>query len=805
MAILVTIDKKPLYGSVYWDGNRFVYTPNPGFSGNDFYVYTLTDGTSSITKTNYVSTDNLAPSASDIQLTIDANVTTSIDVKDYISDVDGLIEKLRVNRLSKTSFGNATFNGTIITYKPLGFSGYDIFNYTITDGQYESIGEITLNVINGRTYEPPPEVLAALSNTQTIANDFASLSSSWNAATTLVATKSSKWINIDKDKYEDISTIVQNNSADWNASANNLENYDAAYNVVTSSSANWDGYITILDNLTSSYESNSAYWYDAYNTVQSLSGGWQNNVTEIYNLTNSYSSNSGFWNASYLLVNSQSSYWDKSLLTNIVSSNSANWTSGYTTITANSATWTYAGIQLINTYNAFSALSTGWEDTSNIVKANSSTWNQSSLITIFSNNSAKWNTIGNLVTAQSSNWDSAYTASTSISTLLSANSADWTNAYNTVCSESANWGGVRVLDFLDPLTANWNNTYTTLTTYSAKWNTISAVDVVYNILTGNSAFWQSSYNVVSSGSANWNDSYTNVNSNSSIWLSGATNVNALFNNLTAIGNVVIYGNISAAGSITQQTSENTTASSFSIINTGFADAFSVKKTIANGALADFNVNNQSVLYVNTNNRIGINTKNPGQALTVVGDISASGSVYATIPAEYTVFSNNSSTYDRAFTYLQTTSGSIITLLDSKPTYDSAYTYLTGASAGINAFYPIQQNLYNNIFNAVTAQSAQNYSAYATVCSTSANIGTDTLFRSKSANYENAYNFITANSAGWIPNNPVFNSLRTTVLTSGPVTLTNAVLSTFTNPITASEQFLSIIVNNQTRLIQLWNA
>jgi hypothetical protein len=805
MAIKVTIEKNPLYGSVYWNGLKFIYTPNSGFTGNDYYIYTLTDGASSITNTNYVSTENSAPSASNIDATINANIPNTIDVKDYISDSDNLIDKLRITKLSKPSYGIATFNGTIISYEPLGFSGYDILDYTISDGQYEVSAKITLNITGGRTYEAPPQISENLNNIEVIANTFDTVSGEWDASTTLVSSKSAKWINIDKDKYDDVSTKVENNSANWNAAFSNLGTYDSAYTTVTAQSAKWDTYVSILNNLTAGYQSNSATWYNGYNLLTALSGGWQNNVSDISSLSTSYSANSSFWNSTYLLVSGQSGKWDKTALTNILTANSANWDSGYTLLTSNSATWSDVGLQLASIYLDYNTLSSNWDSVYTVVSTSSAGWNQSTLITIFSTNSASWNNTSNTVTASSGNWDTAYTVSTSISTLLSSNSANWDNAYNIVSGQSANWGGVAIFNALLPVSGNWDLAYTTLTSYSGKWDNVSNVDVVYSILTANSALWNSSYTQITSNSANWNNSYTTVNTNSSKWLNGGNDVNALFNNLTAFGNVVIYGNISAAGSITQQTSENTTASSFSIVNTGFADAFTVKKTESVGALADFNVNDQTVLYVNTNGRVGINTKTPGQALTVVGDISASGSVYATVPSEYTVFSNNSSKYENSYTYLTATSGSIKTLLDNKSKYDSAYTYLTGASAGINNFYPVQQTLYTNIYNAVTAQSAQNYTAYTTVTANSGNIGTDTLFRSKSANYESAYSFITANSAAWIPSNPIFNTVKTGVLTSGPVTLTNALLATFNTPITASEQFLSIVVNNQTRLIQLWNS
>ena len=71
----VVILKQPLYGSVYWDGYKFVYTPKPGSTNNDSYIYSVTNERGATqTLTNYVNPVNTPPLTSQyVSLTAKSN------------------------------------------------------------------------------------------------------------------------------------------------------------------------------------------------------------------------------------------------------------------------------------------------------------------------------------------------------------------------------------------------------------------------------------------------------------------------------------------------------------------------------------------------------------------------------------------------------------------------------------------------------------------------------------------------------------------------------------------------------------
>jgi hypothetical protein len=116
MDINVTINKQPIYGHVYWNGTDFVYTPNDNFSGNDYFIYTIDDGSGPKILTKNVSTVNRPPSALDIRLTRNTDDNIVIDVSDYVLDQDKLLQSLYITDISKPYYGTAHFDKTKIYY-----------------------------------------------------------------------------------------------------------------------------------------------------------------------------------------------------------------------------------------------------------------------------------------------------------------------------------------------------------------------------------------------------------------------------------------------------------------------------------------------------------------------------------------------------------------------------------------------------------------------------------------------------------------------------------------------------------------
>ena len=210
--------------------------------------------------------------------------------------------------------------------------------------------------------------------------------------------------------------------------------------------------------------------------------------------------------------------------------------------------------------------------------------------------------------------------------------------------------------------------------------------------------------------------------------------------------MLLYGNLTAQGSITEQNASVVSTSSFTILNTGYTDALKVTKTENVGALALFNSNANTVLYVSTSGLVGINTINPTEALTVSGNISASGYVYGQTPPQYNAFATNSGKYETTTNFFSSNSAKVLTLLSAKSAnYDVAYTYLTGISGSINNLI-LSAGQYDSAYTLLTGQSATNLTSYTFLTANSGKVGTDTAYRAASGRYETSYNVATVLSA-----------------------------------------------------------
>jgi len=1006
MSNLISIIKKPLYGNVIWDGNDFTYTPNAGFAGTDYYVYSITDGLTSQVRTNYINTVNQPPSAGDVSLTVDAAQVAYININNYANDPDNLIHTLKIVDLSKTLYGIASFNDNIISYQSNGFNAKEIFTYKISDGQYSSIGKIEINIINGVNSQIPDYILNSLDSLEHDVTNITTQSGGWQNSFTLLCSKSAGWDSIDPSRYNSVSNIVESYSGDWNSMGNNKDSYINAYNLVQSKSGDWNNTITKIDTITNVYSAASSTWESSYSLLCSTSSTWNKNIQDTTDLAVLFNSNSGNWQNTYVLVSSNSANWDKIPLTNFLSGNSGfwvnsysilcsssskwddsyrninalsslfntsssnwdssyslvcsksaewdtrsitsyvtahsgdwqtsysllcsgsakwnenitnfgllttnystysgNWNSVYSTVCASSSNWdttplvsyltAYSGnwdssynvvtagsgnwnnlIGYFNTlstdynfnsgnwnsvYNTvcgtssnwditdiksyLSGVSSNWTSSYNIVCASSAAWNNvGSLFTNLSTNyignsgnwqtvytlmcanstfwdvneiftllgqksgnwdssysivtagsgswnslsanfnslstnynlySGNWNSAYNLVTANSGKWDysdvattvklnsadwiitytfltgssskwnTAYSSISSLTSNYASNSGGWQSTYTLVSGNSSSWGDKAAFTTLTSNSAKWNSVYTTVCASSTIWNTVSSFypkyDSAYNLLLTTSSDWNTTYNTVTANSGKWESVYTTVNTNSGKWLSGGTDVNFTANNLIVSGNAVFYGSLTADGETTQLNTEIVATSSFAVVNTGFVDALRITKTQTTGAIADFNTNGVSVMYISPNNKVGINTNAPTEALTVIGNISATGTIYGSRPSEYTAFTNASANYETAYTYVSQTSASINALTGAKGSYDTAYTYVTSNSSSFTSIVA-NDPLYSAAYSIVTAQSGSNFSSYTFLTGNSGKVGTDSVYRSLSSRYEDASSYVSS--------------------------------------------------------------
>jgi hypothetical protein len=577
-----------------------------------------------------------------------------------------------------------------------------------------------------------------------ISSNYSSNSGNWNNTYTTVNTYSSSW-----DKTA-ITTILSSNSSNWDASYTNLTTY----------SGNWESSYNTLNVLSSNYSSNSGNWTNAYNAVSAGSAAWSD--TTVYN---SVTTNSANWNSIYdsklnydnavTILSTTSGNWNYvrdnfSPVSNIISGGSANWNNTYNTICANSADWSTITSNVSTLTNSYSSNSANWNISYSLVSTNSSYWDNTNTIDIVNNNYTNWNTTYNIVCANSASWELNKTNLTNLTNDYNLSSVSWNNYYNVVTAGSSVWGDAAAVSIITAQSANYANTYSVVCANSSTWNSVSSVyakyDATYAEVTANSANWTNTFNIVSTGSASWNNTASLVSSNSAKWLNGGVDVNFTANNLIVSGNAVFYGSLTADGATTQLNTTVVATSAFALNNTGNVDALVVTKTTSIGALANFSNAGGSVLYVDPNNKVGINTSAPNEALTVVGNISASGFVYGQIPADYTVFQSNSGKYEQTSSYVNLSSVTINQLLTtSKPSYDTAYTYVTGVSTNINNFFVTNKPLYDTAYTTVTSQSGTVDTAYTFLTANSAKVGIDTVYRSNSANYESAFTWVAANS------------------------------------------------------------
>ena len=139
----------PKNGTVKNDNGKLVYTPNDGFSGEDTFEYTITDGedeaTAKVTVTVAEDNSNNAPVAKDDSATTPYETAVTVDVLANDSDEDG--DKLTIQ--STTSPKNGTVkndNGKLVYTPNDGFSGKDSFDYTISDGEDEATATVSVTV-----------------------------------------------------------------------------------------------------------------------------------------------------------------------------------------------------------------------------------------------------------------------------------------------------------------------------------------------------------------------------------------------------------------------------------------------------------------------------------------------------------------------------------------------------------------------------------------------------------------------------------------------------------------------------------
>ncbi|KAA1422321.1 tandem-95 repeat protein [Mumia zhuanghuii] len=147
---------QPANGTVTGSGDSVTYTPADGFFGEDIFTYTVSDGTDSATGAVTVTVnevvdppDNTPPTAGNVAAETDED--TAVDITLAGADADG--DELTYT-YGEPSNGTVSGEGADVTYTPAdGFFGEDTFTYTVSDGEDEATGTVTVTV--NEVVDPP--------------------------------------------------------------------------------------------------------------------------------------------------------------------------------------------------------------------------------------------------------------------------------------------------------------------------------------------------------------------------------------------------------------------------------------------------------------------------------------------------------------------------------------------------------------------------------------------------------------------------------------------------------------------------
>lgn len=151
--LTITAVTGPTNGSTVLAAGVLTYTPNAGFTGQDTFTYTVSDGhdhsdSATVTVTVEDATPPSDPVTADDSATTSMGASVTIDVlaNDTPSDA---ANALAVTSATMPANGGVVVNGDgMITYTPdAGFTGTDTFDYTVSeDGGGTATATVTITV-----------------------------------------------------------------------------------------------------------------------------------------------------------------------------------------------------------------------------------------------------------------------------------------------------------------------------------------------------------------------------------------------------------------------------------------------------------------------------------------------------------------------------------------------------------------------------------------------------------------------------------------------------------------------------------
>ncbi|OQX09932.1 MAG: hypothetical protein BWK73_21590, partial [Thiothrix lacustris] len=152
--------------------NRWVYTPQANFSGDDSFYFKVSDG-KFVSKTAKISITvkpvndaPVVPSVTTLSLAEDTSKSLTLSG----TDIEG--DKLNYGIRTQPEYGKAVINGTSVAYTPVpNFFGTDSFTYTAFDGKDHSVAgriSVTVTSVNDAPVAQPQTVTFPAGVTSTI-------------------------------------------------------------------------------------------------------------------------------------------------------------------------------------------------------------------------------------------------------------------------------------------------------------------------------------------------------------------------------------------------------------------------------------------------------------------------------------------------------------------------------------------------------------------------------------------------------------------------------------------------------------
>lgn len=172
-ASTVTITDDPVNGSVNVNSStgEVTYEPDPGFTGDDAYEYTVDDSEGAISNeaevTITVNGSNQPPTAKDDSDETDKGESVTTDVLANDQDPDGTLDNSSVKVVEDPDHGSVTVKSSgEIEYTPdASFTGTDPYRYTVddTDGATSNEATVEIEVKDVKSAPSPPSGAKAIS------------------------------------------------------------------------------------------------------------------------------------------------------------------------------------------------------------------------------------------------------------------------------------------------------------------------------------------------------------------------------------------------------------------------------------------------------------------------------------------------------------------------------------------------------------------------------------------------------------------------------------------------------------------